>query len=158
MSRAIRFCCGGEPLPQPAGGARRQWEETQEALISEHPEECEPFTPPRVTLAGASLGCHYPKSERLSVLGCLTKVASGSLALAFSWLWDEGGAHVLPQDEALEGGGEAGPDNKQGFSRAISVERATQTSMPKMSSGIFWDSRFRQEWSEASLPENHKQN
>lgn len=112
---------------------------------------------PGVTPAGASPECHYPKSVRPSVLGCLTKVASGSLALEFSWLRDEGGAHVLPQDEALEGAGEAGPENKQGFSRAVSVERVTQTSRPKMSLGIFRDSRFHQEWSEASLPENHKQ-
>lgn len=84
-------------------------------------------------------------------------MASGSLALEFSWLWDEGGVHVLPQDEALEEVGEAGPENKQGFSRAVSVERAAQISMPKISLGIFRDSRFRQEWSEASLPENHKQ-
>lgn len=157
MSSALRFCCGREPRPQPAGGARRQWEETQEALRSEHPEESEPFTMPRVTPAGASPECHYPKSVRPSVLGCLTKVASGSLALEFSWLRDEGGAHVLPRDEALEGAGEAGPENKQGFSRAVSVERVTQTSRPKMSLGIFRDSRFHQEWSEASLPENHKQ-
>lgn len=66
----------------------------------------------------------------------------GSLALEFSCLREKGGAHVLPQmrpwreREAEEGKGD--------FSGVISTERHTQTSMPKMASGIFQDSRFHQ--------------
>lgn len=32
-------------------------------------------------------------------------MASGSLALEFSWLGKEGGVHILPQIEAVEGEG-----------------------------------------------------
>ena len=45
-------------------------------------------------------------------------MASGSPALEFSWLQEEGGVHILPQDEAAEGEGgrtRAGLGGQTGF-------------------------------------------
>lgn len=75
---------------------------------------------------------------------------SGSLALEFSFLRGKGGAHVLPQMrlwKEREAGLEQAEEDKRDFSGVMSAERATQTLMPKMASGIFQDSRFHQFWS-----------
>lgn len=56
----------------------------------------------------------------------------------FSWLWEEGAAHVLPQMrlwKEREAGLEQAQEDKLGFSGVVTAERATQTSTPKVSAG-----------------------
>lgn len=151
MERARR---GYGTLSFPTGGAGSwgQWAEALTFLISEYLEDTEPFTLPRVNPASTSPECYYP--ERVCALSlpwdALPTWPSGSLALEFSFLRGKGGAHVLPQMrlwKEREAGLEQAEEDKRDFSGVMSAERATQTLMPKMASGIFQDSRFHQVWS-----------
>lgn len=75
----------------------------------------------------------------VSAFGCITNTTCGSLAVELSWLWEEGGAHILPQMrlwKEREAGLEQAKGDKRAFSGVISAEKATQTSMPKTASGI----------------------
>lgn len=58
-------------------------------------------------------------------------MTSGSLALEFSWLRGEGGAHILPQNEEAEGEGgrtRAGQGGQRGFLRSL-LGRESRTNL-----------------------------